>query len=301
MNENLLRMYDWRMSLLDEAGRPQEMRVVPAVPLANQLDKGGFRFAPDIVVHVGRRAELKMPRMRVRYDFDFVSDYGGPVELVMEPGSILGDWSLTVNDSRAIGENDFETSSSHVRGSLGLDVTGLLRQGVNRIRVELTAERADGGLLNALYLAGGFGVTLDPPTLTEPVREGVFEDYLGNRLPYYAGAVEYETTFELEKRTETDTVFPTAKADDGSATEKMASVPVFFDGGRQFHECAEFSVNGGEFVVCPWSPRRALLPEGLLRPGANRLVTRVYTSLIRSFEGKWFDYERHAYRDASEE
>ncbi len=37
-----------------------------------------------------------------------------------------------------------------------------------------------------------------------------------------------------------------------------------------------------------------------LKSGQNILKMRVYTSLIRSFEVTWFDYDRHVYRDVSE-
>jgi hypothetical protein len=39
------------------------------------------------------------------------------------------------------------------------------------------------------------------------------------------------------------------------------------------------------------------VPASQLRIGENRLLARVYTSLIRSFEGQWFDYISHTYRD----
>ena len=34
--------------------------------------------------------------------------------------------------------------------------------------------------------------------------------------------------------------------------------------------------------------------------GENLLRIRFYTALIRSFEGQWFDYEAHRYRDVGD-
>ncbi len=45
---NLARLYDWQMSLLDESGAVLQTAQVQAVPLANQLEQGRFRFMPRL-------------------------------------------------------------------------------------------------------------------------------------------------------------------------------------------------------------------------------------------------------------
>jgi hypothetical protein len=49
-----------------------------------------------------------------------------------------------------------------------------------------------------------------------------------------------------------------------------------------------------------WTPREVVLPVRFLHAGENVLRTRVLTTLIRSFEGQWFDYEAHRYREVGE-
>ncbi len=242
------------------------------------MEEGGFRFTPAFRRHFGWAPDLVLPMLRVRYAFAFGCAYDGPVELVMEPGSVVGEWSVRVNEGEPFGPEAFGPTDAHVRGSLGVDVTDWLRDGPNEVQVEVATDRLDGGLLNPLYLAGDFGVELEPLRLVERPAEGRFEAWEANGLPFYAGAVEYETEFDL-----------------GAAPQ--GEVLAEFDLGPLFRDAAEVSVNGGPFAPLLYEPRCVRLPAGALRAGRNALTTRVHTTLIRSFEGQWFDYAAHAYRD----
>jgi hypothetical protein len=278
-NKNMLRLYHWQMSLLDETGIPYQEAIVPAIPLANQLAHGSFRFAPTIETYFGSVPELKLPTLDVQYQCYFASAYAGSVELVMEPGSMGGDWQLQINDSPLIRAADFQETETHVRGSLSLDVTSCLCQGKNIITVSLQTNRPDGGLLNPLYLAGDFGVALEPLRLVERQATGEFEAWERNGLPFYAGVVEYTSEFELEHLPDTDTVL------------------VAVEHGVPFQEASEISINGNPWRPLLWSPYRGLMPTNELREGTNILQTRVYTTLIRAFEGQSFDIGAHAYRE----
>jgi hypothetical protein len=279
LDANLLRLGEWELSL-PESGE-ESARVLP-MPLANQLDQGRLRFAPRFEHGFGTTPNLRLPRLRARYRCGFTSRFTGAVELVMEPGSLAGDWSLRLNGSRPFVPSDFKPTAAHVRGSLGLDVTALLERGRNRIEIELESDRLDGGLLNPLYLAGAFAVTVSPPTLASPRAEGAVEDWEGNGLPFYAGAVEYALRVDLEQP-------PSV----GEALVELAFAEPFAD-------CAEASFNGGPWRPVPWSPRLVRVPAAELRPGANELRLRVRTTLIRTFEGQWFDQRAHRYRQVGE-
>ena len=161
LNSNLLRLSEWRMSILED-GAPAQTAAVPAVPLSDQLERGGFRFAPSVRRYFGHEPELEWPPLHVRYECAFENAYSGRVELVIEPGSIVGDWRLWVNDHRPLTTDDLAPTNAHVRGSLGVDIAAMLRTGTNTLRIEITDARPEGGLLNPLYLAGDFGVTLSP-------------------------------------------------------------------------------------------------------------------------------------------
>jgi hypothetical protein len=259
-----------------------ETETVRAVPLANQLQEGAFSYAPHTHTYFGHHPELEYPEMDIAYTYDFICAYNGPVHLVMEPESIAGTWILTVNGKGDITEKDFTQTGAHVRGSRAADITGLLEQGENRIELKLKAYRHDHGLRNPLYLAGNFGVELSGPPLIVPQKtEGIFEAYRENLLPYFAGEIEYTVETDL----------------DTPEGEVLAR----FDTGGDFHEACEVSLNGGPFRPLLWEPRVLHCTPGILKKGRNKIVIRVATTLIRSFEGQYFDYKEHCYRDVSEE
>jgi hypothetical protein len=278
-NANLLRLYFWRMSLLSEDGGPGRESVVPAIPLADQLAIGQLPFQPAFQQYFGCSPELALPELHVRYEASFECAYAGPVELVMEPGSIVGRWAIFVNQSGPIRPDLLLPTAAHVRGSLGVDVTSFLQPGANTMRVEVVTDRPDGGLLNPLYLAGDFGVALDPTRLVDRKTSGTFERYEENFLPYYAGVILYTTRFVLDR-------LPVAE-----------HVILRFEYDRPFHEATEVSINGSPYQPVIWQPRCVKLSTEVLRVGENTLHTRVYTTLIRSFEGQWFDYETHRVRN----
>jgi hypothetical protein len=280
-NVNLLRMGEWRMALQDEEGTWGQSATVPALPIANQLERGRFPFVPAYRKYFGHEPELALPELRARYEHSFGCGYAGAVQLVMEPGSIVGDWCVTVNETGPLRPADLRPTTAHVRGSLGADITDRLVQGENVIRVEVTTDRSDGGLLNPLYLAGDFGVMLDPLRIVARRDEGLFERYEENLLPYYAGVIEYTTTFILERLPDADHVLAVLE----------------YEG--PFHEASEVSINGGPYQPVIWQPCCIVLERGCLRVGENTLKTRVYTTLIRSFEGQRFDYALHRYEDVT--
>jgi hypothetical protein len=282
-NKNLVRLYNWQMELLDEEEHILHKATVPAIPLPNQLMHGKFRFAPQVDLFFGATPELKLPMIRANYRFQFDNRFSGKIELVMEPGSIVGDWTIKVNDAHPITEPDFGDTDAHVRGSLAADITPALKQGLNAITVSLRTDRIDGGLVNPLYLAGDFGVELDPVRLVEFNPDGEYETWRKNGLPHYAGIVEYETAFHMGELADAERVL------------------VELDHGTPFQDAVEISVNGSPWHAMPWSPYCALLPSSQFKEGSNVLKVRVYTTLIRSIEGQWFDIEHHCYREVEEE
>lgn len=281
LHANVLRLYHWELALQGAEGAYGPAAEVPAVPLANQIAFAHLPIVPEIHQYFGHAPELHWPRLRARYTHRFQCEYGGRVELVMEPGSLVGDWQILVNGKGPLTAADLAPTQAHVRGSLGVDITQMLRPGENEIVILVDAPGAEGGLVNALYLAGEFGVLLEPERLVKRQPEGLFEDYEGNRLPYYAGTVEYVTSFEL------------AELPSGEVEVELAYQ-------KPFREAAAVSINGSPWVPVPWEPRRFRLESRWLRQGRNALTTRVHTTLSRAFEGQWFDDDAHVYRRVGE-
>ena len=140
-------------------------------------------------------------------------------------------------------------------------------------------------MLNPLYLAGDFGVSLSPLALVEPKRAGGFETYEDNLLPYYSGVIEYWLEADL----------PTIPDGDRVLVDLTTDLP--------FHETCQVAFNPGahgqepDWHILAWEPRCLELPAGVLHEGRNVVIVRVYTTLLRAFEGQWFDYVNHCYRN----
>lgn len=291
LNANLVRLGDWQMSLLAEDGAILQTSFVPAVPLANQLELGKFRLAPRFEHTFGNPPELAWPALRVRYSCAFINEVVGEVELVMEPGSIGGSWSIRVNGSVPLGPEDFRPSKAHVRGSLGAVITSRLNLGINTLEVDVTTDDPAGGLLNPLYLAGPFGVSLNPLRLVVRPEEGYFEDYTANRLPFYAGEIEYRYKFHLDAIPGSSPA-PTQRL---RGRRPRGNMRVKLDFPLPFHEACQVSFNGGPWQDLPWAPYHPEVELKRIKAGNNELRLRVYTTLIRSFEGQTFDYTQHKY------
>lgn len=285
---NLLRLYRWEMALLGPGGEKLESAPVRAMPLANQLAESGMRIRPHVRQSFGQVPRLSLSRMDLRYTTTFDLAYDGTVKLVIEPGSLVGDWRIVLNGDHVVEPPDFEPVDAHVRGSLGVDITPSLKPGRNEIAVELSTDRHDGGLVNPLYLAGEFGVKLGPaphpPAVIAPVERGRFDAWEENGMPYYAGVVEYTGEFAVtQKELETR----------GDPEQLVAQL----DFGVPFDDACEVSINGGAWQPVLWSPRRLLIQPGDLRAGLNHIAVRVYTTLIRAFEGQRFDIPSHSYQE----
>ncbi len=275
-NKNLLRMYTWKMSL---AGQPGS-GLVGSVPIANQLAQAKMAFEPKWSMAFGVMPKMTLPVLEARYEAEFDCAFAGDVELVMEPGGIVGEWSIQVNDSPELKAGDFKATQTLVRGCLGVPVTGMLKHGRNRVTVKVKTQRLDGGLLNALYLAGDFGVTLgsagSAATLTARKTQGAFEAWEANGLPYYAGALTYEGTFSLTG----DVVAQQPKA-------------LALAWPEAFEDAAQVSLNGGPWKTVLWSPSRVAVKASDLKTGVNTIRIRVHTALLRAFEGQRFDIGEH--------
>jgi len=275
---NLARLGDWQMSILKENGQWSRQRAVTAMPLANQLAATHLPFAPVIDRFFGAAPELRLPMLDVRYRTSFHLHFDGRVHLLMEPGSLTGKWCILVN-GHILTASDFNETAMFVNGCLGVDITEFLQPGENQIVVDVQTNQLDAGLRNPIYLAGEFAVRLHPLALEPRSDQGAFEVYEANGLPYYAGIVDYSGVASV------------------SVISAAPNVLIELDMDTTFQEACEVSFNDGPFHSMPWLPRRALVPTDQLRQGENRVCIRVYTSLIRAFEGQEFDAKAHAYRE----
>ena len=194
----------------------------------------------------------------------------------MEPGSIAGvggygehHGPLTRRRPRA--------DERHARGSLGVDITALLRPGSNTLRIEITDARPEGGLLNPLYVAGDFGVGANPLCLIER------PEMAGSRPTRLTGCRSMPVRSSL-RSIRLSTVLQSERV----CVDLIADAP--------FHERRGLDQPRRRGTHCPGS-RAVELASAALKPGTNEVRVKVYTTLIRAFEGQWFDYDTHCYRE----
>lgn len=322
---NVARLGHWRLRLgvPGDAGGPggDEALVTPA-PLANQLREGAFRWEPEVVIGFGQPARLEFPPLRLAYTATFecaATAMSGreSLRLAIEPGSIAGHWELRVNGAGPFGPADLAPVEGHTPGCLGLPLDGLIRSGGNEVSVTVEAASLDHGLRNALYVAGDAGVEVTAlpsgecrSRLVAPARSGAIGDWSASGLPFYAGAVEYETALgpridgrgerqrdgdaaqdRADGRELTDGAADPADPADGAAdpVTVRAVLPPGCDGPL------EIAFGNGPWHPLPWSPWQAEVPAAELA-AASAVRVRLYSGLARAFEGRWFDPLTHRYR-----
>ncbi len=295
LGPNFLRLGRWRMSLFD--GKSLTAVVEPA-PIINQLLHAGLPFVPSVKERFGAKPLLALPELRVRYEAAFESAVDVPLQLVMEPGALAGDWAASFDGGPPFGRQEFAPVPGPVEGCVGFEVVptaGGMAEGSPRFHklvVDVTVRDGEEGLRDSLYIAGDFAVWAPPasprghrtsvPVLARigaPPKDVVFGALEEAGLPYFAGVVEYERATELPQPAGTDLVLVELE------------LPAYFE------DALEVAFGEECFHPLPWSPRRALLPGAQLPGAATRVRIRQLTTLVRVFEGRWFDPATHAYRE----
>lgn len=267
---NALRVALWEMELPDG-----QQATVDSFPFIDQMEAAGLALPVQQKKWFGCPKELDFSGLAAAYRFAFDWEpAAGPVWLVMEPGTLLGDWTLEINGA-AIAEKQFGQREFYLPTNLAVEVTGLLKAGENRMELHVSSELSYGGIRNPLYLMGGFGVEKGSErwALKEWQGRGPIKDTLAAGIPFYAGTVTYSKTVDALL----------AGRDSLIAVEDV-----------WFQDSAELLVNGNSCGYRAWSPYRYSVPTSAVK-SENEVALRVDTTLIGLFEGEYFDREQHKY------
>lgn len=312
LGPNVARLGSWQLEL---DGRRAAAPVEPA-PIANQLRRAGIDLVPVITERFGMSPTLALPRMHARYE-TAVACIAAPARLsvVMEPGAISGDWEMFVDGSGPFRRADFSPGRGPVDGCVVLELpacpathrAGAGSWGRHDLVVEVDVAGGNDGLVDVLYLAGDVAVGSPPPpglperprrqsdgpegptgvrtvaTLVQPRGQGELGAWEASGLPYFAGTLELSRPMAIEVPLGT------------------SAVTVELDLPQWVEDAVELSFGDGPWHPLPWSPRRVVIDTGEIRKGtgpAGALVRlRVHTTLLRAFEGRWFDTSVHASRE----
>ena len=276
VSSNMLRMGIWDMTLPDgQKGKADSF------PLIDQMEEAGMKIPIVQKDYFGCPKELEFPETCGEYSYGFVSHLkkGTPIYLVMEPGTLLGQWTIKVNGT-IYKEGDFSSYPVYVPSNLGIDITEDIREGENRVELELSSSFSFGGIRNPLYLCGRFAVEMENEViLLEPEKDkGTMGDLTGCGLPFYGGSVEFTKEIPGEV---------TAGLKDEEAVCIRISDP-------NFHESLRLMAGGETLGVCPYAPYEVLVSAKTLRKYGG-ITLCVDTSLSRLFEGEYFNEDSHKY------
>ncbi len=276
---NALYLGSWQLTLSDgQTGK------TGSYPILDQMEELGMKMPVKTVPYFGCPKELAFQPVDAMLEnaFFWRMPEGTKAWLVMEPGTMRGDWSIQVNE-HTLSEKDFKTRPFYLHTNLAVEVTDFLKKEMNWIRVNIHCEEYFDGLRNPLYLFGDFGVEVkgDYSAAVSFRGEGRYGHPLANGLPFYAGDVTYSH----------DVVLSQAPA--GTVLLDLDE-PSVQDAVRVF-------VNGKDCGVVSWTPRKLPVPAEYWRQGTNRVELVVSNTLAGLFEGQYFDIEKHKYVQVEDE
>lgn len=273
LGKNALRIGRWQVEAED--GQKGEAESIPVI---DQLEQAGIRIPVRQKPYFGCPKELDFGLVRVTCRNEFFCDLSEQerkdIYLVMEPGTMLGKWSLWLNDHE-IKEVDLESREFYLNTNKAVRISNALIPGKNQITLVFETDKTFGGIRNPLYIFGDFSVEKkDGLWSLEPWREtGWIKDRVRSGIPFYAGTIIYETILEKESK------------------ELRIVDPCMQDS-------LTLRLNGRTLGMKAFSPYRFDVPAGLCILGKEaRLELIVDTTLSGLFEGEIFNMEKHKYEE----
>ncbi|PMC37965.1 hypothetical protein CJ195_10235 [Bacillus sp. UMB0899] len=202
----------------------------------------------------------------------------GKCSIFMDKEAISGQYQIWVNDQAV---SNFKNQFVYDHRNQICDITSILQNGKNKLRIEVTLFHDTDGVVDPIYLIGDFGVAFGPndqPIMTKIDQSMLISIQHGPLplLPYYAGTVLFKRNEHL---------------DNLPNSEKFALHLSDLD--KNFHDCLEVRINGYSLGVRAWTPYRWEGPTSILKAGKNEIEVKVTNTLIGLLEGKTFDYETH--------
>jgi hypothetical protein len=270
---NALRLGSWHLKV----GGSSDGKLVECKPIVDQIHDAGIAIPIKLKDYFGCPKQLELPSIYCIYTTEFIVEEKVPLLLVMEPGSIEGEWYILLN-GRRIDAAQFVQQCIYLPTNLAVAITPYVKKGHNKIEVRVNARTVHDGLINPLYLFGEFGVFKegDRWKLCSVNATGRVGDLIKVGLPFYAGTIRYRKNIHLD-----DVVEKVEMYIDDAGVEDV--VKLYF--------------NGHYAGVRLWSPYRWIIHRDWIRPGENVVELHITNTLIRLFEGQYFDCRKHAYVD----
>jgi len=269
---NILRMGRFEFALGDRVCATD----VPPEPIINTLARISgteplpVSIAPNGFGPTGWRMEYPLSATwRATFTAEHVPD---DLRLVVDPTALVGDARVLLNGTELpLGDAQPEFVFEHTNA--GWPVAEIVRSGENELLMQLDVHADDGGMLDAAWLVGSFGVAGaadQPRRLVAPPESALPLDLPASGLPHFAGTLALEREIAL------------AAGDTHLAFALEADA---------FLDCAELFVGERSLGVRCWPPYRWELPADVR--GQSNLTVRleITTSAGPAIEGKAFDMQ----------
>ncbi len=284
MPRNFLRLGKFKVRLGEHPDQPEidDGPSIPPEPIINTISRLSLREPVPIEIKPGFWAPsgfaVSYPLVvtyRARFCAEHIPD---DLRLVADRHGLAGSAQIFLNGHRLPLE-EFETDFVFDYSNISLPISGYAQKGENSISVVMEVEADDEGLVDALWLAGSFGVTPlsdSLRTIVEPPEQVCPLELADCGLPHFAGTLSLKCCVNLT----------TNYTHLGLATE-----------GNQFIECAQLLLNGEDLGVRCWPPYRWVIPEDLRRMGEAAVTLKITTSAGPVIEGRIYDHQTDEYRE----
>jgi len=205
------------------------------------------------------KPKSKSCHIELLFEFDLAKMPSAPISLAIEQPERF---TLKLNDSPIDADNASGWWVDQSIHTIPL-AHASLKSGRNTVSLMIDDYSEKDGL-EMIFLLGDFGVNLvdNTPTITElPLKLSV-GDWVKQALPFYSGAVRYETSISLKNQPENSLAF--------------IELPEFAG------TCVCISVNNKALKTLSWPPYEVDITEALEK-GINKLVIEVYSHRRNSF------------------
>lgn len=280
-SQNALRLGWWELKAC-KTGQESAGLIEP-MPVIDQLEKGRMMIPLEPRKQFGCPKTLLLTEdtycYQTRFEVADESVLSLPVDLVMEPYGIQGDWKISLNGYE-LKKEDFRTKSLFLPDNQAADITGYLKKGTNEIMITTAAAKTYDGLNSPLYLMGSFGVELENQVsrLVKLPDWGCMKDGRRDKIPHYAGTAAYSCSMDLK--------LPAP----GQSVE-------FVINDTWLQDSVTLMVNGCCLGTKAWSSYRWDIPCCILKNGQNEICLELSGSMIGLFEGQYFNKETHRYEN----
>ncbi len=226
-------------------------------------DDEWFDFTQGIwEMQLSEERDQKTYPITLWYQSAFNCDYL-PEDLRLVIDGIKGDREIYINGNKINGEEKESKLDAMMRE---LDISSVIKKGINEIKIRLVVHKFDDGILDPLKLIGTFSLKLkeDKYIIAEPLKEIGYGSLTEVGYPYFSGVAQYEKEFSLSEEFLRGRV--KLKADCGD-------------------DLLEVIINGKQVGLCTWHPYEMDITD-FIKPGKNKITLKVTNTLINLLEGK---------------